>query len=262
MRGYFKFPIAAIPSGCTIPEADMVFYVQTVTGTPATTVFYNCSSSWLESDDADTVLVPLPCTESGTQSITTTGLKLQDVVTEVNDTYYSGGENVSLALNTTAFYAGGINMPGVGDVVHVGLEKNSDPPSLDFYDINSSEAETGNPYLNVTYKDISGTSYTYINPTPSNGDIQFSNEIIVNITAWDELSAISTCLVDIDAVNYTMTKTANDGDTKNVTCVYEHVFANGGDHDFKVHVNDSENNWETVISIISITTTNLISFIL
>ncbi|OYT41473.1 hypothetical protein B6U80_01345, partial [Candidatus Pacearchaeota archaeon ex4484_26] len=109
-RGYLKFPIKDIPSGATITQADFVFYVTTVTGTPPTTHFYNCSNDWLESDDADTVLVPLPCTHltgplAGTQAITTTGLKIQDVLTQVKDSFNNGDKNFSIAVNVSAFFS-------------------------------------------------------------------------------------------------------------------------------------------------------------
>jgi len=185
-RGYLKFPIKDIPSGATITQADFVFYVTTVTGTPPTTHFYNCSNDWLESDDADTVLVPLPCTHlagplagAGTQDITTTGLKIQDVLTQVKDAYNKGDKNFSIAMNVSAFFDTHIANPEdvsitVGNTTGGGATTNN-------YQFNSSKADTSLPFLNITYNTLDTTPPTcsLISVTPS--DIKANSTGIFNI---------------------------------------------------------------------------------
>jgi len=152
-RGYFKFPIVA---SSDIQGAKVYFYVRTVTGTPPTTHFYNCSNDWIESDDADTVLVPLPCTHIGSQNITftTMGWKSFDVTTQVKDAYNKGDKNFSIAMNVSAFYSDiQISDGGNGKFVTVGNTTGGGATDNHYF-INSSEADTGQPYLFISEQNI------------------------------------------------------------------------------------------------------------
>jgi len=78
-----------------------------------------------------------------------------------------------------------------------------------------------------------------IGPTPANATTA-NTSIYINATSFDSTSNISSCLLDWNNTNQTMTKL---GSTNNVSCYINKTITGSGLFNYKVWANDTANNW-------------------
>jgi len=125
--------------------------------------------------------------------------------------------------------------------------------------------KVGNKNFTLTRRvtlDSSAPTIYFISPTPNNGASQTSTTVYINVTVTDRnlVSDIGSCILtwrqgSNTASNFTMTKTANNGDNANVTCTYTQAGLSVATYTYKVLANDSADNLnETAERTVKITT--------
>lgn len=102
--------------------------------------------------------------------------------------------------------------------------------------------DAGNSNASQTWTfavDITPPAITFISPTPTNNSIvNTSVTIAVNVT--DAISNVSTALINVNGVNYTMSKL---GSGKAVD--FNYTITSEGTHTYRVYANDSLNHWNS-----------------
>jgi serine protease AprX len=90
--------------------------------------------------------------------------------------------------------------------------------------------------------EIPPNNVTFVNPTPANGTSTFNISIIINITIKDYLNNISSCLLEWNNTNESITKV---GYGTSVSCYINKSITGYGLFYYKVYTNDSRNNFNT-----------------
>ena len=125
------------------------------------------------------------------------------------------------------------------------------------YSLNFTSLASGTYLFNVTATDFAGNKNTterrtvtisadsnlpiieIISPTIANATNTSLTTFYFNATIWDATSSISFCLLDLDAVNFTMTKANNPSGASNVTCNYTASGLAEGRHLWSISANDT-----------------------
>jgi hypothetical protein len=90
--------------------------------------------------------------------------------------------------------------------------------------------------------EIPPNNITFVNPTPTNNTSTFNTSIIINVTVEDYLNNISSCLLEWNYSNESMTKV---GSGTSVSCYLNKSITGYGLFYYKVYANDSENNFNS-----------------
>ena len=108
-------------------------------------------------------------------------------------------------------------------------------------DINGSNTYSAyySPTMNMTLDSVPPT-VNFVNPTPTNNTNQSQDWVYVNATITDDKTAVSACLLEWNGVNESMTRV---GTGTSVYCYINKTSLSSNTYTYKVHANDSGNNW-------------------
>ncbi|MBW2980016.1 S8 family serine peptidase [Candidatus Woesearchaeota archaeon] len=114
-------------------------------------------------------------------------------------------------------------------------------------------------YAAVISQDTTPPDVVFVSPTPDNNTITANTSILINVTVNDNLT-ISSCLLEWNSTNESMTKVGTDND---VYCYKNKSIIGAGTFYYRIYANDSSgNDAVTELRQITITNTapNIISF--
>ena len=147
---YLKFPLASIPSGAEITNAELILNEtkKPSAGSSLKLTAYNCTGEWTESSTFSSV-TSIPCTNTGNStSVLSLGIKFWNLTSYIKWIYGSGEKNITLRLNSSDLKNSTIIVDGTFLKGGVTLSTSATP----YAEFNSREVMAFTPVLNITYR--------------------------------------------------------------------------------------------------------------